>query len=310
LALDGILTNHNSVWYHPHWTFTNWGKNMKTRNSLFRNSLLLPIIIFLLLNGNAQANDKLELWVHPYLPATELIKKFSPLATYLGEKIGQPVQVKVSKSYRSHAERIGEGRMDLAYLGPASYVKITHMYGKQTILACLEVNGSPFFHGMVIARQDSPVKTPQDLVGKKFAFGDPNSTMSHLVPRFMLWENGVSLEKLKQYEFLGSHHNVVLGVLGGYYDAGGIKEGVYYEYKDRGLNMIAKSPPIAEHLFVANKNLPEETINSMRKLLLNLKDKTILSSIKKSVTGMASVKDEDYESLRAILKQFDKLSLE
>ncbi len=282
---------------------------MNTRNSLL-GIIIVHSFVILLLTGNAQADEKMELWVHPYLPATQLIKKFSPLATYLGEKSGQTIRVKVSKSYKSHIERVGEGRMDLAYLGPACYVKIIHNYGKQTILACLEVNGSPYFHGMIIARQDSQVKTLQDLVGKKFAFGDPNSTMSHLVPRYMLWEKGVTVEKLIQHEFLGSHHNVVLGVLGGYYDAGGVKEGVYYEYKDRGLNMLAKSPPIAEHLFVANKNLPEKTINTMRQLLITLKEKPILTSIKNSVTGMVSVKGQDYETLGAILKQFDKLSPE
>ncbi len=264
----------------------------------------------LILIENAQADEKLELWVHPYLPAIQLIKKFSPLAKYIGEKSGQSIQVKISKSYKSHIERVGEGRADLAYLGPASYVKLTNNYGKQTLLACLEVNGRPYFHGMIIARQDSQVKSLQDLIGKKFAFGDPNSTMSHLVPRYMLWKKGVSVENLKQYEFLGSHHNVALGVIGGYYDAGGVKEGVYHEYKDRGLKLLAQSPPIAEHLFVANNKLSQKTINTFRQSLINLNDKNILTSIKQSVTGMVGVKDEDYELLRTILTQFEKLSPE
>ncbi len=77
-------------------------------------------------------------------------------------------------------------------------------------------------------------------------------------------EIGGDLENLKKYEFLGSHNNVALGVLGGYYDAGGVKEGVFYKYKGRGLKMLAKSPGIAEHVFVASANLPEATINTLR----------------------------------------------
>lgn len=200
--------------------------------------------------------------------------------------------------------------MDLAYMGPVSYVKMTHTYSKKPVLACLEVNGKPFFHGMIITRQNSTIKTMQDLQGKRFAFGDPNSTMSCLMPCYMLSQEGIDLENLEKYEFLGSHNNVALGVLGGYYDAGGVKEGVFYKYQGRGLKMLAKSPAIAEHVFVASDNLPEATINSLRQSLLNLKDKTILSSIKKSVTGMALVKDEDYDTLRTILHQFDKLETE
>ena len=283
---------------------------MNTKYTLIGFNLLLLSCIMHLFVGNAEAEEKLELWVHPYIPASQIIKGFSPLAEYLGEKIGQTIEVKVSKSYKSHYESVGEGRTDLAYLGPVSYVKITQNYGKQTLLASLEVNGSPHYYGMIVARQDSQIKTLADLIGKKFAFGDPNSTMGHIVPLYMLREKGVPVEKLKSHEFLGSHHNVALSVLGGYYDAGAVKDEVYYEYKDRGLNMLAKSPPIAAHLFVANENLPQETVHAIRQLLINLKDTTILTSIEPSVTGMAEVKDEDYDNLRTILTQFDKFSPE
>jgi phosphonate transport system substrate-binding protein len=279
------------------------------KNLFIKVGFLFSFVIYLSAH-QVHANDQLTLWVHPYLPATELINKFSPLAAYLSKKSGRPVEVKVSKSYQSHIKRVGEGQMDLAYMGPASYVKMTHTYGKKTVLACLEVNGSPFFHGMIIALENSAIKTLQDLQDKRFAFGDPNSTMSHLVPRYMLWQAGIDLEDLKKYEFLGSHNNVALGVLGGYYDAGGVKEGVFYKYQKRGLKMLAKSPPIAEHVFVASKNLPESTVNTLRQSLVNLKDKAILSSIKKSVTGMAPAKDADYDSLRTILQQFDKMKAE
>ena len=68
---------------------------MATRNIL-RICLFLSFVL-LMLAVNVHADDEMELWVHPYLPATELIKKFSPLATYLGENIGRSIQVKVSK---------------------------------------------------------------------------------------------------------------------------------------------------------------------------------------------------------------------
>jgi phosphonate transport system substrate-binding protein len=279
------------------------------KNLPIKIGLLFSLIIYLSA-GQVHASDQLTLWIHPYLPATELINKFSPLADYLSKKCDQPIEVKVSKSYKSHIKRVGKNQMDLAYMGPASYVKMSHTYGKKTTLARLEVNGKPFFHGMIIARQDSAITTLQELQGKRFAFGDPNSTMSHLVPRYMLWQAGVEVEDLQKHEFLGSHNNVALGVLGGYYDAGGVKEGVFYKYQKRGLKMLAKSPAIAEHVFVASDKLPPPTINTLRQALVDLKDKTILSSIKKSVTGMALVKDEDYDALRAILQQFDKLKAE
>ncbi len=281
---------------------------MKVKCLFIRICLLYFVIHFSV--DEAHANDPLTLWVHPGLPATELIKKFSPLAAYLGKKCDQPIQVKISKSYRSHIKRVGEDRMDLAYMGPASYVKMTHTYGEKNLLACLEVNGKPFYYCVIVTRQNSSIKTLQDLLGKVFAFGDPNSTMSHLVPRYMLSKVGIKVSKLKSHEFLASHNNVALGVLGGYYDAGGVREVVYYKYQARVLSVLAKSPPIPALLFVVNNKLPEITITNLRQSLVQLKDQTVLTSIKKSVTGMTIVKDEDYDSLRAILQKFDKLRAE
>ncbi len=266
---------------------------------------LLSAVWILFITGQGLAEEQPELWIHPYLPATEIIKKFAPLAAYLSEKTGQTFQVKVSKTYQSHIEAVGQGFIDMAYLGPASYVKLVQNFGAQRLLACLEINGKPYFHGIITARKDSPITALEQLAGKKFAFSDPNSTMGHLVPRYMLWEKGVSIERLKKADFLNSHHDVALGVLGGYYDAGGLKEEVFYEYKNRGLKLLAQSPPIAEHLFVAGKNLEICAAEEIRGLLINLKDKPVLTAIKPTVTGLVTVTDADYETLRRVLERFN-----
>ena len=266
--------------------------------------------VFLFFTFTAMAEESLTLWVHPYLPATELIRKFTPLADYLSEKLGQTIHVKVSESYKSHIERVGEERMDLAYLGPASFVKVIDTYGEKTLLSRLEVNGKPFFHGMIIAKQNSSIKTLNDLTDKTFAFGDPNSTMSHLVPLYMLQEADIDVDKFKKTAFLGSHNNVALGVLGEYYDAGGVKEGVYYKYRERGLRLVATSPPVSEHIFVANKNLPQESIEILRQSMFQLKEEAILASIKSSVTGLVPVTTSDYDYLFSVMQHLNKLQAE
>ena len=272
--------------------------------------LVLCQTISLFFALTATAAEPLSLWVHPYLPATELIKRFSPLADYLSKKCGQAIVVKVSESYKAHIERVGEESMDLAYLGPASFVKIIDTYGEKTLLARLEVNGSPIYHGMIVTRDDSSINTLDDLKGRIFAFGDPNSTMSHLVPLHMLLNAGITVESFKKTAFLGSHNDVALGVLGGYYDAGGLKENVYNNYRERGLKLLATSPPVSEHLFVAGKHLPQSTIDILRQSMFELKEAQALTSIKNSVTGLVPVKNEDYDYLFSVMRQLNKLSAE
>ena len=257
----------------------------------------------------ASASESLTLWIHPYLPATELTKRFSPLVKYLGEQLNRTISIRVQQSYHAHLDFVGRNQADIAYLGPVTYVRLKDQYGTKPLLAKLEVKGSPFFHGMIIVREDSGINALADLVGKSFAFGDPNSTMSHIVPRGMLRNAGTTIDKLQRHDFLNSHHNVALAVMGGYFDAGGVKEEVFYEFEKKGLKMIAKSPPIPEHLFVARTSLPQDLISQIRSHLINIDkspDKeTILGSIKSSITNLLPVADQDYDPLRDIIKSLD-----
>src|SRR3989344_3957961 len=175
-------------------------------------------------SGIAQAEETLTLTVHPYLPVKEIITRFTPLADYLGKEIGRPVSVRVGSDYQEHIVYVGKDEADIAFMGPASYLMVVAKYGKKPLLARLETDGNPLFRGYFIVRQDSPLKTLAGLKGKRMAFGDRDSTMSHLVPQYMLEKAGVPLDKLAKYKFLGSHNNVVLAVLSGDFDAGAVKD--------------------------------------------------------------------------------------
>jgi len=98
----------------------------------------------------------------------------------------------------------------------------------------------------------------------------------------------------------------------GDFDAGAVKEEVFYEYKSRGLIDIEWTQEISEHLFVTKSSLPYVTINKIRDALLSLKDSPdaprILSSIKMDVTALVPVEDKNYNNLRVILKKAENIS--
>ncbi|RKZ35278.1 MAG: phosphate/phosphite/phosphonate ABC transporter substrate-binding protein [Gammaproteobacteria bacterium] len=232
----------------------------------------LPVLtlLFALLawSGLAFAEQRsLILAVHPYLPYQEVTAKFAGLANYLARRLGYGVSIRVGKDYQEHIQFIGDDRVDLAFLGPASYVALTREHGQKPLLAKLAVRGRPFFQGKIIARKDAGIKTLADLRGRRFAFGDPVSTMSHLVPRFMLLENGIPLKALAGHEFLGSHDNVALGVLVGDFDAGAVKEEVFMKFEANGLVAIATTVRVSEHLFVARADLEPKLVEALRAAL-------------------------------------------
>lgn len=266
--------------------------------------LLLICFGFLPLSSSQAAEPPLTLWIHPYLPAPELVRRFTPLARYLEVKTGREIEIKISSTYEEHKQRLGEDRADLAFVGPFSYTQMTQRYGVKPILAVLESNGKTVFHGVIAVRRDGPIKTIQNLAGKSFAFGDRESTMGTMMPMVMLEEAGVGVDRLGRHSFLRSHSDVALAVLGGFYDAGGLKEEVFHEYADRGLRILVKSPPIPKHLFLAGKKLPVPLVKVLRKALWQLKDPAVLTPIQKSVTGMAPATDQDYDGTRRLCQTF------
>lgn len=266
--------------------------------------ILLAAVFSLALPANADTSKPLILAVHPYLPTAEIIKRFTPLADYLTKNIGQPVKVRVGRTYAEHIDAIGNDSVDVAYMGPVSYIKLVAKYGKKPLLARQEVNHQPFLRGVLFVRQDSAVRRLEDLKGKRFAYGDPNSTMSYVIPMRMLEQAGVSESKLGHHEFLGAHKNVALAVLSGDFDAGGVKEEVFTEMAPKGLRALAFGPPVADHVFVANAKLPVALVESMRRALVQLKKapegQSILTSLHPGMTALLPALDVDYDSLRAI----------
>jgi len=289
--------------------------NMAVR--VFLNKALvfgLTGLIFFFAPGIAGAGGPLVLQVHPYLPATELIERFSPLAEHLSRSIGRPVVVRISVDYQQHIELAGKDKTDIAFMGPASYVSLVDRHGKKPLLVRLEIDDKPTFRGAIITAKKSGLRSLSELKGKRFAFGDPNSTMSHLVPRYMLSEAGVDIKDLAGHAFLHNHHNVALGVLVGRFDAGAVKSEVFYEYEERGLRVLAWSPELSEHVFVTSSVLPKQTVDALRSALSALAGsedgRTALKRINDRATGLVPVEDRDYDNLRTIIRALRKLGVE
>ncbi len=276
-------------------------------------SLFILLILFLApaLYKKTNASQSLILAVHPYLPADELLEKFTPIANYLSLQTGKTVEVRIGSSYAEHIQYIGQNKVDIAYMGPASYVKMLSQYGSKPVLARLEIKGKPWFQGNIITRKDSGITSLDDLKGKRIAFGDPASTMSYIVPHYMMYQAGVFSDPASKHQFLYSHNNVALGVLSGDFDAGAVKPAVFAKFEAKGLRIIAKTPRISEHLFVTRSNLPAAQVDKLRHIMLNMSTSAAglaaLHAIKKSVTGLVKADATDYDNLRKIILETQTL---
>lgn len=273
----------------------------------------LALLLFLSAHP-AQSQEPLKLCVHPYLSASELVKRYTPLAEYLGRELGRPVMLEIGSSYDTHIHRIANGLVDIAFMGPGSYVKLTSQYGKRPLLAAFKTKEGKFFHGRIMVRKDSPVTSLAQLKGKRFVFGDRASTLSHIVPRHMLLKAGIDVKQFSQVSYVANHDNIALGILAGTFDAGAVKDEVFLQYEPQGLRSLARSAPITDHVFIARAGLPPSVIQALRKALLHLSDsaegRLIISGMRSDVIDLVPSDDRDFDVLRAITDELKQAGVE
>jgi len=260
------------------------------------------------------AKETLILAVHPFLPSVELEKKFNSLANYLSKQSGFNITLRIGSNYEEHIEYIGSDKVDIAYMGPVSYVKLVNMFGQKPLLAKLEVNGQSYFQGNIIVRKDSGIKTLADLKGKRIALGNINSTMSFIVPHHLLHHASVFPRHKIKHQILPTHDDIALAVLSGDFDAGAVKPAVFKRYEKDGLKVLTKTPKVSEHLFVTRANLPEKQIQLLRQILINMKNSSeglaVLQGIKKNMSGLVSAKDSDYSNLHEMILEAEQLPVD
>ena len=92
------------------------------------------------------------------------------------------------------------------------------------MLTKINEDGSFGYYSIGFARIDSgKSRALKDMKGKKFGFGDPNSTSGYLIPSIEIPEAGYSMEPGKHFGdvvFTGGHEQTIVAVFNGDIDAG------------------------------------------------------------------------------------------
>jgi phosphonate transport system substrate-binding protein len=229
----------------------------------------------------AQAADrpaKLVVGLLPGESAPTVMRLNEPLRVYLEKRLGLPVELVVGANYAATSEALRFGRLDIAYLGPVTYI----LQSKHTKLEPFarpshEVVG-PTFQAVVIVPADSPVKTLADLKGKEVAFGDPASTSGTWVPRYMLVEAGLVSGRDFTLRVLGAHDAVALAVANKKVAAGGLSLPIYQRLLKEGkiegkaVRILAESPAIPEYMWTFRQGIDPAFKEEIRKAFINVGD--------------------------------------
>jgi phosphate/phosphite/phosphonate ABC transporter binding protein len=247
----------------------------------------------------------LKMGIVPLESPAVMYKKFSPLAEYLSKRLKRKVELRVAVDFQSAVNDIGQGITHLCFMTPSTYVEAHGKYAVRVLVKALR-EGKPFQHSVIVTRDDSSINTLEDIRGRSFAFGDPHSTSSHIVPRAMLLSAGIDVSDLLYHNYLGHHDDVAKAVLSGDFDAGAVMESTAYAFKDKGLKLLKISDDIPEFNICVSSALDPQVSGELIDALVSINDGTpegsaILKSINKSYTGFLGASDEDYNGVRTMM---------
>jgi phosphonate transport system substrate-binding protein len=249
----------------------------------------------------------------PAEDAQQVIRNAQPLIDILQEKLKMEVQPFVATDYTGVVEALRVGKLDIAFLTPASYVLAKNEANVRVVLKS-ERKGSAYYYAAIITRADSGIKELKDLRGKVFAFGDPLSTSANVFPRKLLHEHGIDpVRDFKQILYSGGHDATVLAVLNRKVDGGATyanttdgSDTAWHRYLQnpedvKKIAVIAYSEPIpADNLVFGpglDENLGKQVIDIFLDLSRDPRGKKMLRDLYQ-IDGFVPATDADYDSVR------------
>ena len=208
-----------------------------------------------------------------------------PLRAYLERSLGRAVELVVGSSYVATGEALRSGYLDLAYLGPVTYILQSRKAGLEPFARPTH-GGSvgPTFRAAIIVPADSTVDSLAGLKGREIAFGDLASTSGSWVPRHMLLEAGLSSDKDYLRRNLGGHDAVAAAVAARAVSAGALSLPIFQRLLAEGqvapdlVRILAESQPIPEYMWTFREGLAPTLREALRQAFVNLKDAEALNA--------------------------------
>lgn len=272
----------------------------------FRQLLLLITLLF---SFPSSAEINLIFGLYTSDKPTTMVTKFRPfintLEAQLTHKLQQPVHIRmhISSNYNDGVEALTSGKVDFSRLGPASYITAKNANADLQLLAIEAKKGKKRFDGVIAVQTDSPITKPEQLAGKRFAFGSEQSTIGRYLSQTYLADHHIFASDLAKFDYLGRHDAVGAAVAAGRYDAGALKESTFNKLRNKGvlLREIARFPNVTKP-WVAKAGLDDEIFQALSALLIASNESNALYKNSLSKNGFLAGDDSDYDIIRKSMK--------
>ncbi|WP_052506986.1 phosphate/phosphite/phosphonate ABC transporter substrate-binding protein [Desulfonatronovibrio magnus] len=193
-------------------------------------------------------------------------------------------------------------QVDIVMAGPSEYVAIeSRIPGNKPIISI----SRPSYASIFIAPENSGINSLQDLRGKRVAMKDVGSTTGHIIPSYMLIQEGFNLDRdVTILNIDGARFEALIAG-----DVHAVGTGVrdwepFINRAGGGFKIIAQSDPMPDDVILAGPHISKECVAGLKDAMMSNAD-TLLEAIlapgerdKYIGATMVEVSDEDYNVVR------------
>ena len=215
--------------------------------------------------ASTMAGDVLNVGLVPAEDPRVMVQENQALLDHLQRTLHMEVKPFVATDYNGVIEALRAKKLDIALLGPFSYVLAAAVAQVDAFALPETDRQGPTYRSVIVARKDHGIRTLQDLKGRTFAFVDPSSTSGHLFPKAALIDAGYDPDTyFSRVIFSGGHDASAIAVQNGKVDAAAVAELLLEAAIDRGvvrredIVVVWRSIPIPGAPFAYRKDLPAD----------------------------------------------------
>ena len=213
--------------------------------------------------------------------ATEQVRKFTPLASYLEKKLGVKVEFTPVSDYPAAVEALVNKKVELVWFGGFTHVQAQLRSGGK-IVPIAQREEDTKFQSVFIAKTDSGIKALADLKGKQISFGSQSSTSGHLMPRHFLLQAQINPEKdFRRIAYSGAHDATIASVVSGKVDAAALDITVWRKFvaenkvDTKAVNVFYTTPTFFNYNWSMHVDTAVDLRERVKKALLDLDPATL-----------------------------------
>ncbi|MDP6858824.1 MAG: phosphate/phosphite/phosphonate ABC transporter substrate-binding protein, partial [Verrucomicrobiales bacterium] len=274
------------------------------------------------LAANCENPDSLTFAMVPTEETVAELELYKPVTDRMEKLTGKKISFFMPTSYASVVEGLLSHFVDVAVLGPYTYVianskdptvEVFATYAKRP--GHMQEEG-PGYRGVLISKKGTKYTSIKSLKGSLVGLTDPGSTSGNLMPRVAFTKViGMDLEKFfDKVVYTGSHELSTVAVVQGKVDAAFVASHRFDNVVNKGqatlegVNILWQSDPIPQDPFVYRNTLCNDIKAKIRETFLDLKgkpgSKRFLDNVKSNT--FVEMSSDDYNIIRDLKKAKDE----